>query len=85
MAMRYDKQNRYFDIGEPFDGVVFNAESPMFDKPLDNLLASIIYTADSGSILGTIVNGNWIIKNHSHINEKNIRAKFRNAMKSLTL
>jgi formimidoylglutamate deiminase len=84
-AMRCDQQSHYFEIGEPFDGVVFNGDSPMFDKPLNSLLPSIIYTADSGSVLGTIVNGKWMVKNQYHVNEKNIRATFRDAMKSLTL
>lgn len=84
-AMRCDEQNLYFDIGQPFDGVVFNGDSPTFERPLNYLLPSIIYAADSGSILGTIVNGKWTVKNHCHVNESSIRAKYRKAMKSLTL
>jgi len=84
-AMSCNRREHYFAIGEPFDGVVFNGESSLFNKPLDYLLPSIIYTADSSTILGTIVNGEWVVKNQFHNREKSIKAQFRNAMKSLTL
>ena len=78
-------REHFFAIGDAFDAVVFNGESSLFAKQREFLLPSIVYTADSSTILGTIVNGKWIVKNQFHPNEKDIKAKFRNAMKSLTL
>ena len=84
-AMSCHPNEQYFEIGEAFDGVVFNGESPLFNKPLDCLLPSIVYTADSSAILGTIINGEWVIKNQIHSNLKSIKANFRKAMKTLNL
>jgi formimidoylglutamate deiminase len=74
-AMGVNTKIEIFDIGEPFDGVVFNGESPMLERSLNNLLPSIIYAADSGSIFGTIVTVNGIVKNHYHINERSYQGK----------
>ncbi len=84
-AMSCSNQEHFFQLNEAFDAVVFNGESSLFAKRLEFLLPSIIYTADSSAILGTIVNGNWIVKNQHHAGEKSIQTKFRSAMKSLTL
>ncbi|HMG92458.1 MAG TPA: formimidoylglutamate deiminase [Chryseolinea sp.] len=84
-AMNCSNQEQYFELNGVFDAVVFSGESPLFAKPLEFLLPSIIYTADSSAVLGTIVNGKWIVKNQRHPGEKDIKAKFRAAMKSLTL
>ncbi len=84
-AMSRSSRENHFAIGEAFDGVVFDGESSLFNKPLDCLLSSIVYTADSSTILGTIVNGEWVVKNQFHTNEKRIKTKFRSAMKSITL
>jgi formimidoylglutamate deiminase len=84
-AMNSSRQEQYFELNGAFDAVVFSGESPLFAKQPEFLLPSIIYTADSAAILGTIVNGKWIVKNQRHREEKSIKAKFRAAMKSLTL
>ena len=84
-GMACNSREDHFAIGEAFDAVVFDGECSLFNKPLEYLLPSIIYTADSSTILGTIVNGEWVVKNQFHANEQRIRTTFRNAMKSLTL
>jgi formimidoylglutamate deiminase len=84
-AMGCSNQEQYFELNGAFDAVVFSGESPLFAKQPEFLLPSIIYTADSSAILGTMVNGKWIVKNQRHAGEKSIKAKFRAAMKSLTL
>jgi formimidoylglutamate deiminase len=83
-AMSCKNREHFFALDDAFDAVVFNGESSLFAKQREFLLPSIVYTADSSTILGTIINGNWIVKNQFHPNEKDIMAKFRNAMKSLT-
>ena len=74
----------YFEIGQPFDAVVFDAKSPLLSgDDLSNLLSVIIYTADSSAVLGTLVNGKWVVKDQHHIYQKEIRTAFRKAMKSI--
>jgi formimidoylglutamate deiminase len=82
--MSCKNREHFFGIGDAFDAVVFNGESSLLARQREFLLPSIVYTADSSTILGTIVNGNWIVKNQFHPHEKNIRANLRNAMKTLT-
>jgi formimidoylglutamate deiminase len=84
-AMNCSNQKQYFEVSGTFDAVVFNADSPLFAKQPEFLLPSIIYTADSSAVLGTIVNGKWIVKNQRHTGDRRIKEKFRTAMKSLTL
>jgi formimidoylglutamate deiminase len=82
--MSCSNQEHFFQLNEAFDAVVFNGESSLLAKQREFLLPSIVYTADSSAILGTIVNGNWIVKNQFHSHEISIRANFRKAMKTLT-
>ncbi|HEX6893276.1 MAG TPA: formimidoylglutamate deiminase, partial [Chryseolinea sp.] len=84
-AMTCSNRQQYFELSGAFDAVVFSADSPMFAKQPEFLLPSIIYTADSSAILGTIVNGRWIVKKQRHTGDKHIKEKFKAAMKSLTL
>jgi formimidoylglutamate deiminase len=84
-AMGCGTQQQFFQLSKPFDAIVFNGNSPLFARPLEYLLPSIIYTSDSSALLGTIIDGKWIVKNHVHVMEKGIKAKFREAMKSISL
>jgi len=53
----------YFGIGQPFDVVVYNAAAPLLQQAgSQHALQSIVYTADSSSVLGTMVNGKWVYK-----------------------
>jgi formimidoylglutamate deiminase len=73
----------FFAVGQPLDAVVYDVKSPLVGQaPLDNLLATILYTADSSQIFGTIVNGNWIVKG-MHKDYEQILTKFLSVMKSL--
>jgi formimidoylglutamate deiminase len=59
------------------DAVVYNAESPLLAQAVEGQrLSSIVYTADSSSVLGTIVNGRWVVKRGKHLSEENIRKEF---------
>jgi len=46
-------------------------------------LATLIYTSDICKPLGTIVNGEWVVKEQKHRNDVEIKAMFGKAMKQL--
>jgi formimidoylglutamate deiminase len=73
-----------FEIGKPFDAVVFNAKSHLLAETSEkNRMATILYTSDSSRLIGTIVRGKWIVKNGHHINGRMIKENFSKAMRGL--
>ena len=82
-AMGFSSTNN-FEIGKPLDGVVFNAKSHLVSETSDkNRLATILYTSDSSRILGTLVNGKWIVKKQHHQSGQKIKENFSKAMREL--
>lgn len=78
------KTNDHFEIGQSFDALVINAGTHLLaDTAEKNRLASIVYTSDSSRNLGTIVNGQWIVKDQHHVNGRSIKTAFSKAMKEL--
>lgn len=75
----------FFDIGSSFDAVVYNGDSPLLLRPgSEHVLPSIVYTSDPSWISGTIVNGKWVVKRQRHFRYDLIKAKYVQAIKSLT-
>lgn len=73
-----------FEIGKPLDAVVFNAKSHLLKETSEkNRLATILYTSDSSRILGTMVNGQWIVKQQHHEAGAAIKSNFSKAMREL--
>ena len=73
-----------FEVGKPFDAVVFNSKSHLLSETSEkNRLASILYTSDSSRIIGTIINGKWVTKNGHHNNGRTIKDNFTKAMREL--
>ncbi len=78
------QRNEFFETGHPFDAVVFNAKAPLLaDNDVSNLLSRILYTTDSSDILGTMVNGKWIVRDQHHLEETRISHAFRFAMQAI--
>jgi formimidoylglutamate deiminase len=74
----------YFETGSPFDAVIFNSQSPLLShENQKHLLPSIIFNSDSADILGTIVNGRWVVKDQHHAKGKIIRESFRKVLKTI--
>jgi formimidoylglutamate deiminase len=82
-AMGYELPD-YFSQGNPLDGVVYDMRSPFLQKGLEHLLSSIIYTADPSLVLGTIVNGKWIIKNHQHNESEKIGTTYAKVIREIS-
>jgi formimidoylglutamate deiminase len=70
----------FFEAGDAFDAVVVH--SSVFAST-EHLLPSILYTADSSAFLGTLIGGEWMVKNHVHKNDRIIDVLFQTAMKEL--
>lgn len=78
------KTNDLFEVGQPFDALVINAQTHLLaDTSEKNRLASIVYTSDSSRNLGTIVNGRWVVKNQHHVNGHEIKMAFSKAIKEI--
>ena len=85
MAMENISTRNYFELGYPFDALIFDACSPLLSRPgTDHLLPSIVYTTDSSNILGTMVNGKWIVKDNVHHESDKIKSKYQQALRSLS-
>lgn len=75
------EQKTFFEIDKPFDAVVYNAKSPLLmQSDLKNILPAILYTADTSDILGTLVNGKWIVKDQRHLRAEEIENIFRKGL-----
>jgi formimidoylglutamate deiminase len=82
-AMGIDSANN-FEHGKPLDAVVFNAKSHLISETSEkNRLAAILYTSDSSRVIGTLVNGNWIVQQQHHKAGQKIKENFSKAMREL--
>lgn len=75
---------QYFKIGQPFDAVVYDANTPLLAcTSLENLSSTLVYSTDSQMQLGTIINGNWVVKNNIHLSNISIKENFIKTIKAL--
>lgn len=52
----------YFQVGQPLDAVVYKEQTPLVKQAgTQHALSALVYTADSSAILGTLVDGKWIV------------------------
>jgi formimidoylglutamate deiminase len=80
------KTTDFFEVGHPFDAVVYNLKSPLLSEINPNyLLSRILYTADTSSVLGTIVNGKWVVKNNYHDEQESVTEAFAEALKAVVI
>ena len=83
MAMGLDDTTP-FEIGQAFNAVVYNTTSPLLSNTSqEKLMASIVYAADSAMVLGTIMQGKWIVKENKHTRGEAIQNAFTKAMRSI--
>lgn len=55
--------SNYFALGQPFDAVVYDSAQPLLAQAGPaHLLSAIVYTADPSTILGTLVDGQWVYR-----------------------
>ena len=77
-------KTQFFQVGHAFDACVIDASHPLVESTgKTHLLNTMIYSSDSRMILGTLVNGAWIVKNGIHKSQNEINKKFLQSMKEL--
>jgi len=79
-----DYRNDFFEIGKPFDAVIMDAKAPLIaSASLKHLCNTFVYSSDVANILGTIVNGEWLVKQGGHRAADMICSRFLETMKFL--
>jgi formimidoylglutamate deiminase len=71
----------YFEEGQPLDAVVYDMQSPRLATTDEHDLLPVLVYHGRTSILGTMVNGQWVVKDRRHVRGDEIGMKYRNAMK----
>jgi formimidoylglutamate deiminase len=57
----------HFEIGKSFDAVIYNSQTHLLANTSEkNKLATLLFTSDSSRIMGTIINGKWVVKDQHH-------------------
>lgn len=79
------KSNKtFFVVGEPFDALVMDANLPLIQATkTEHLCNTFVYTCNSSTILGTIINGEWKSKNGKHLAFDNIHESYKQTLKTL--
>lgn len=74
----------FFEIGQAFDAVVFDADAPLLQqRNPGKVLQAILYTSDSSHIAGTIVDGKWKVQHQVHHKSAQIRKAYKKAITEL--
>ena len=77
--------NDFFEVGKPLDAVVYDGNSPLLHTAeIEHLLPTLLYTADGTSVAGTIVDGEWIVKDLHHREGDEILKDFQKSMKAIS-
>ena len=78
-----NKQRAFFDVGQAFDAVVYDADAPLLSiAQTEDILPVIIYNGASSSRLGTIVNGDWKVRNNRHFRAEEFERNFKRTLSS---
>jgi len=74
---------QFFTVGQPLDAVVMRADTPLASVTSRvNRTNTFVYTSDASDILGTMVNGRWIVENGIHY-DSSLPQKFQLALEQL--
>ncbi len=76
--------NEYFQLGQPFSALVFDATHPWIaTRSQESLLSSWIYAFDESMLFGTIVGNKWLVKQNRHCAHESLQTCFVNALQEL--
>lgn len=74
----------FFTIGEPFDSFILNIDSPLLNTASPkHRCNTLVYASDVSNSLGTIVNGQWVVKHNQHHDREKITKEFIKALRAL--
>lgn len=75
-----------FEKGQPFDALIIDAHHPLIRvTSIDRLLDTIVYTSDTSFNLGTMINGEWTVKDQKHRFQREIADSFEKTMRTLNI
>ena len=77
-------QKAFFQAGSSFNALVLDAANPLLASTgFDHLIDTILYAGDATFNLGTIINGQWVVKRNQHVAMEKINRDFAQAVKKL--
>jgi len=79
-----EQNETFFKVGDTFDAVVMDADCALTaTSSVKNLCNTFVFSADVSNILGTIVNGNWVVKDGRHRDQSEVVRSFKRTMLDL--
>lgn len=82
-AMGVASEN-HFGIGQPLDAVVYQSGSHLLaNTSASHRLATLIYTGDTSRMVGTLINGQWVVKDQHHQSGHTIKPAFAKAIREI--
>lgn len=76
----------YFKVGDAFDAVVIDADFTLIAaSSSEKIMSTYIYSGDASTNLGTLVNGQWLVKRNVHKAQTEIRPSFSKALKDVSI
>jgi len=76
----------YFEIGQPLDAVIIDSDAPLIatSRP-DHILSTLVYSGDRSHFKGTMVNGEWKVKEGHHLLKDQIFSNFKKSLGELKI
>ena len=79
-----DPCQNFFEPDRSFNAVVYDSAAPtLYQGMKEYLLQALVYTVGTDDIIGTIVNGSWLVKGKESKNGDEITRRFRDAIKDM--
>ncbi|MEO9806464.1 MAG: formimidoylglutamate deiminase [Reichenbachiella sp.] len=76
----------YFKIGQPMDAVVIDSKSPLIATcEAKNILSTLVYSGDRTNVYGTLVDGEWKVKDGRHQKLDGILSNFKKSLSELKI
>ena len=81
-----EKKSNFLTVGQRLDAVILNANTPLISvsKP-ENILATLVYSGQSNDLMGTLINGQWVVKNQKHLNQEAVQTSFTKSMRQINI
>ncbi|WP_420582115.1 formimidoylglutamate deiminase [Reichenbachiella sp.] len=76
----------YFAVGQPLDAVVVDAQAPLIaTSRSEHILSTLVYSGDRSHFKGTIVNGDWKVKEGRHLQKGEVVSNFIKSLSELKI
>lgn len=79
-----DFQPDFFTVGEDFDALVYKFDKPLLKTASEKYwMSSILFSTDQSDAMGTILKGEWKVKNNQHVLQSEIEKEFNDKISAL--